>query len=132
MPTVSGRLSFSIVGLNNSHSRVVPFGSLHNGGRFYAAYQKRHISDTTIPFLSEIPRVREFADRILFKRTGSFHFVVFMKITDDQNEIRGMAGFVNSETWKSGLGEKFKSAAEKIQSLNSNFASSVIAKVNVN
>ncbi len=114
VPTVSGRLSFSIAGESNSHGRVVHSHSLHLGSRFFVCYQKRYISDTTIPFLTYYPMIREISDWLFFGRTGKFTFIAISKISQDREYIRGFVGFMPYQDWKKKTRDAFRARMDKV------------------
>lgn len=100
IPTISGRLSFGIVGEtpNKSHSRVQCANTCIGGSRWIIADQTRYLSDSAVPFSRLlVPLLQGY--------TGTFHFVCIASRKADGNfetdELRGTLYIIDSnDAWR--------------------------------
>ncbi len=98
IPNVLGRLSYSIAGQSGSPSRIVFEGDLEDAGINFICYQKRNLSDTSVPFLSEWPWPRLLVDRYVYGKDGRFYFACYLTYDKVADELHGRAYcFVRSE-----------------------------------
>ncbi len=100
IPNVIGRLSFSFSGLSSFPSRVVFSSNLRNSGRFFAGFQRRDLSDTSIPVISRSKTAKRFIDRHFYGKTGDFYFLCLMKAREDSSAIQGKVFVYERSEWK--------------------------------
>lgn len=117
IPNVIGRLSFSISGLGSHPSRVVFGSNLRDGGRYFAGYQRRDLSDTTIPLLGRVGAVKRFIDKHFFGKTGDFYFVCLMKKSENSEYIKGKVFVFDRSDWLA-IMEPFKNKMIKVKSMD--------------
>ena len=91
IPNVAGRLSFSMAGFSTHPSRVIFAGDLEDAGSHFIGFQRRNLSDTSIPFISEWIWLRRLVDRWLLNKSGDF---VFLCLMHHRREADALAGKV--------------------------------------
>lgn len=101
VPNVAGRLSFSIAGLSNYLNKIVFGGDLEDAGTHFIGFQKRNLSDTSIPFTSERAITRRFVDKHILKKNGDFVFLCLMKHAKSRDALVGKVYLYLDQVWDS-------------------------------
>ncbi len=100
VPNVVGRLSFSIAGLSNHPSPVVFSGDLEDAGTHFIGFQRRNLSDTSIPFLSNWIFSKNLVDKIFYEKNGNLYFVCYMRHWGEDDFLAGKVLLFKPDEWR--------------------------------
>lgn len=107
VPNVAGKLSFTLSGTSAYPRQFYHSANISSGGRYFVGYQHRNLSDTTVPFLSEWPRVRTIIDNLIFNKDGNFVFLCLLKVATDRESAKGRIYAFDGDGWKTAYPKLF-------------------------
>lgn len=100
IPTVSGRLSFSEFGNSDYPTPCIRSVCTDGTQRVILAYQKRNLSDTTIPVLSRFEPIKKFIDKIFLNKDGTLWFCSTAFYDAQRNRIFGKVFVFTKDYWR--------------------------------
>ena len=100
IPTVSGRLSFSEFGNADYPTPCIRSVCTDGANRVILNYQKRNLSDTTIPIVSQFPILKNFFDKIILRKDGSLWFCSTTFYDPENNLIYGKVFVFDKACWR--------------------------------
>ena len=115
VPTVSGRLSFDVIG-GGVDPRYSAFANVADKNeRFFVCHQRRVLLDGTLP-------AKEFFSKLLFNLDGRFYFLCIgessnsIKVRDDY--LKGKILIFNENAWLSGVQDGVTEFRKKLLGFN--------------
>lgn len=111
IPNTIGRLSFSFAGITDYPTRVICEHNFRSGGRYFAGYQRRDLSDTNL-LLERVPLFfKLWVDKQIHRKDGDFQFCILMKKSASADYVKGRIHIFRRTPWKqieSAFKEKLK------------------------
>lgn len=117
MPNTIGRISFSFAGTSNYPTPFISETNIREGGRFFICFQRRDLSDTSLPIPSKMVWLKRWIDRHYFQKTGDFQFIVLFKRSEDQTYVRGKVFIYIRDNWNV-IQTDFKKKMQCIKKIN--------------
>jgi len=124
VPTVGGRLSFSIIGDSQHNEKTTTLNHANNDIRYLVCIQRRELLDSSIPFL------KRFLASSLFSLKGTFEFLLIAEAPNNATIKNAMLNGVlcffptASEGWKNSKA----SIIEYIETLENNIGKEDFSK----
>lgn len=100
VPNTIGRLSFSIAGQTSYPSKIVFSGDLEDAGTKFLCFQRRNLSDTSVPFASEWRLPRYLLDRYWFHKDGTFFFACCLVHDRESDQLSGKVFCFPRSDWQ--------------------------------
>lgn len=100
IPTLSGRLSFSVASTIHVGRVYDEQSEFPSGGRFFLAVNEWNASDFTFPFLSSTRKSRAFFERLFTGNETRFVFITAIVSSIDREYLVGRISILPYKNWK--------------------------------
>jgi hypothetical protein len=116
IPNVSGRLSFSEFGNTDNPTPCIRCSNNVDSRRAIIAYQKRHLSDTTVPIISCVKPLKKIFDYTVLAKEGVFWFCVTLSHTHSSTEdfLSGNVYIFYRDQWREFAESDVRASMEKL------------------